>query len=127
MFIRLLLSIIISCGYHWNPSVILMVLPASPWCSKLGTLAVGRGETRSPRNGPWLGIDQTPATTGCIMVPVEPTEAADTAKVLFECAQNKDRFGESQAAFVPMHGCLDGKHAVFIACWHRYYLSIWKR
>lgn len=66
-----------------------MVLPAS-------------GETRSPRNGPWLGIDQTPATTGCIMVPVEPTEAADTARVLFECAQNKDRFGESQVAFVPM-------------------------
>jgi hypothetical protein len=33
MFIWLFLSIIISCGYHWNPSVILMVLPASPWCS----------------------------------------------------------------------------------------------
>ena len=37
---------------------------------------------------------------GAIIVPVELTEAADTAKVLFECAQNKDSFGESQAAFV---------------------------
>ena len=72
-------------------------------------------------------IDQKPATSGCIMVPVEPTEAADTAKVLFECAQNKDRFGKSQAAFVAMHGCLHDKRAVFIACWHRSYVPMRKR